>query len=151
MKPYIIVEESYHLCYLLIGLIIPKWSISGLSNICIIYQPNSSSLSDKFWQIIKRKQNIVFLNITLRNFELDLIYWTCLCDNVYLLYKSLDVGTLWQLYLGKPMLMIHVTLLWLLLLLLAVLVTCVSYSIWLSFLYLEIPYHEAGLPSHSWF
>lgn len=144
-------EESYHLCYLPIGLIIPKWSISGLSNICTKYQPNSSSLSDKFWQIMKRKQNIVFLNKTLRNFELDLTYWTCPCDSVYLLYKRLDVENLWQLYLGKPILMIHVTLLQLLLLLLAVLVICVGYPIWLSFLCLEIPYHEAELPSHSSF
>lgn len=101
MKWYIIVEESYHLCCLPVGVIISKWSMAGLSNICILYQPNSSSLSYKFWQIIKKKENLFFLNITLRNFELDLISWLCLCDSVYMLFMRVDVETFLATISGK--------------------------------------------------
>ena len=37
-KWYIIVEESSHLCYLPVGVIIPKLSMAGLSSVCIFYQ-----------------------------------------------------------------------------------------------------------------
>lgn len=50
---------------------------------------------------MKKKENMFFLNITLRNFELDLIFWTCLCDSVYMLCERLDIEIFMTKISGK--------------------------------------------------